>query len=70
MQRNPFYQLQSGAMVSGPAEVLIEAFFGCRYDAHCQAYRWHQYSAVRDMEAVDEALRLALIEPGPLEYGA
>ena len=63
MKPNPFYALQAGAMVTGPAENLIEAFFGSRYDAHVQAYRWHQYTNRYDEGAVMEALRRALVEP-------
>ena len=64
MRRNPFYQLQAGAMVTGPAENLIEAFFGPRqHDAHMQAWRWHNYTSRYDEAAVMEALRRALVEP-------
>jgi hypothetical protein len=64
MKPNPFYALQSGAMVTGPAENLIEVFFGPRQaDAHMQAYRWHQYTSRYDESAVMEALRRALFEP-------
>jgi len=71
MKQNPFYALPAGAMVTGPAESLLEVFFGPRQaDAHCQAYRWHQYTNRYDEAAVMEALRRALVEPVVIGSGA
>ncbi len=68
---SPFSTLPAGAMVSGPTENLIEAFFGPRQaDAHMQAYRWHKYTSRYDEAAVMAALRRALVEPVVIGRGA
>ncbi len=64
MRLNPFPPIPAGTMVTGPAENLIEAFFGPRQaDAHMQAYRWNEYTKGYDEGAVMAALRRALVEP-------
>lgn len=68
---NSFSILPAGTMVSGPAENLIEAFFGPRQaDAHMQAWRWNEYTKVYDEGAVMAALRRALVEPVMIGRGA
>ena len=69
MQRTPF-TLPAGTMVTGPAENLIEAFFGSRYDAHIQQWKWAEYTKSYDETAVMAALRRALVEPVVIGRGA
>ena len=64
MRANPFYQLQSGAMVTGPAERLIEAFFAVPHTSHIQAWRWHEFTKhdAERMASVNAAMQIILTE--------